>query len=131
MNKSIIHRLDRVFSEYVRLRDADSNGYIRCISCGKIAHWKESDCGHYVNRKHLSTRWNEKNCNAQCPACNRFDEGNMLGYTKGLVKKYGNSVLDELDVLKHQTSKMTDFEGELLIKHYKAKVVELKRQKAA
>lgn len=131
MQKSTINKLDRVFSEFIRLRDANANGYVRCISCGKINHWKEVDCGHYVNRKHLSTRWHEKNCNAQCRACNRFDEGNMLGYTKGLVKKYGPSVLDELDMLKHQVSKLSDFEGKLLIKHYQDKVKELKKQKAA
>lgn len=131
MQKSITIKLDRVFSEFIRLRDASANGYVRCISCGKIDHWKEVDCGHYVNRKHLSTRWHEKNCNAQCRACNRFDEGNMLGYTKGLVKKYGPSVLDELDMLKHQVSKLGDFEGKLLIKHYQDKLKELKKQKAA
>lgn len=126
MNKATISALDRVFSDYIRLRDADSSGYVRCISCGKIIHWKESDCGHYVNRKHLSTRWNERNCNGQCRSCNRFDEGNMLGYTRGLIKKYGEGVLNELDMLKHQVSKMTEFEGRLLIKHYKKKVKELK-----
>lgn len=126
MNKTTIVALDRVFSEYVRLRDADKSGYVRCISCGKIIHWKESDCGHYVNRKHLSTRWNERNCNGQCRACNRFDEGNMLGYTKGLVRKYGDGILNELDMLKHQESRMSEFEGKLLIKHYKDKVKDLK-----
>jgi hypothetical protein len=131
MQTATINKLDRVFSEFIRLRDASANGYVRCISCGKIGHWKDVDCGHYVNRKHLSTRWHEKNCNAQCRACNRFDEGNMLGYTKGLVKKYGPSVLDELDMLKHQTSKLSDFEGKLLIKHYQDKLKELKKQKAA
>lgn len=131
MQKSTINKLDKVFSEFIRLRDANANGYVRCISCGKIDHWKEVDCGHYVNRKHLSTRWHEKNCNGQCRACNRFDEGNMLGYTKGLVKKYGPSILDELDMLKHQVSKLSDFEGIFLIKHYQEKIKELKKLKAA
>ena len=131
MKKQTIQRLDKVFSEYVRLRDSDSNGFVRCISCGKITFWNKSDCGHYVNRKHLSTRWNEKNCNAQCRACNRFDEGNMIGYTKGLIKKYGGKVLGELELMKSQTCKLSDFEGELLIKHYRTKVKELKKLKAA
>jgi len=131
VNTKIIARLDRIFSEYIRLRDADRNGYVRCISCGKIGYWKDVDCGHYINRKHLSTRWHEKNCNGQCRSCNRFDEGNMLGYTKGLVRKYGTGILDELDVMKHQSGKLTDFDGELLIKHYKEQVKILKKSKAA
>ena len=94
-------RLDRIFSEYIRLRDADANGCCRCISCGAIHPWKETDCGHYVNRSHLSTRYDGKNCNAQCRRCNRFDEGNQIGYTRGLIKKYGIGVIDLLEVRKH------------------------------
>jgi len=55
----------------------------------------------------------------------------MLGYTKGLVRKYGTGILDELDVMKHQSGKLTDFDGELLIKHYKEQVKILKKSKAA
>lgn len=31
-------KLDKIFSEYIRLRDADNNGMVRCISCMKIDH---------------------------------------------------------------------------------------------
>lgn len=129
MLKATKNKLDKVFSVFIRLRDANANGYVRCISCGKIQHWKDVDNGHYVNRKHLSTRWHEKNCNAQCRECNRFDEGNPLGYSRGLEKKYGPSVMVELDILKHQISKLSEFEGKLLIKYYSEKVKELKNLK--
>ncbi len=119
--KTLKAKLDRIFSIYIRQRDADDNGYIRCISCGKVVYWKDADCGHYVNRANMATRYHEKNCNAQCRRCNRFEEGNMLGYTKGLIRKYGEGILDELDWLRHQTSKMTKFEYETLIKYYKEK----------
>lgn len=36
-------RLDRIFSEYIRLRDFDFNGYCQCISCVKINYWKDGD----------------------------------------------------------------------------------------
>ena len=130
MSKSTaVRKLDEIFSKFIRLRDADKNGICRCICCGKRQYWKEVDCGHYVNRKHMSTRYNEKNCNAQCRSCNRFDEGNMIEYTRGIVKKYGESVLDELLVLKHQTSKFSVFEMEILIEEYKKKVKELEKEK--
>jgi len=127
--KTAQRKLDDIFSKFIRLRDADKNGICRCISCGKPIYWKELDNGHYVNRKHMSTRFNEKNCNAQCIKCNRFDEGNMLGYTKGLIKKYGEGVLDELEVLKYQTSKMSVFEMEVLIDEYNKQVKELMETK--
>jgi hypothetical protein len=128
-NCTLKTKLDRIFSEYIRLRDSDSNGYCRCISCGAIHHWKECDAGHYVNRSHMSTRFDEKNVNAQCRRCNRFDEGNQIGYTKGLIRKYGSGIINELDVKKHSVSKITRAEYELLINHYKVEVMELKKVK--
>lgn len=122
-------KLDRIFSEYIRLRDADANGYCRCISCDAIHHWKDVDCGHYVNRSHMATRYDERNCNAQCRKCNRFDEGNNIGYTKGLIAKYGDKVIDELYVKKYTISKMSKAEFEILIDHYKTEVKKLKDAK--
>ena len=122
-------KLDRIFSEFIRLRDSDSNGYCRCISCGAVHHWKDVDCGHYVNRSHMATRYDERNCNAQCRKCNRFDEGNNIGYTKGLIAKYGDKVIDELYVKKYSISKMSKAEFEILIDHYKTEVKKLKDAK--
>lgn len=122
-------KLDRVFSEYIRLRDSDSRGYVRCISCGKIVHWKEADCGHYVNRAHMGTRFSERNCNGQCRFCNRFDEGNNIGYTRGLISKYGIKIIAYLEVKKHSQTNLTKFDYEIMIKHYKEEVKRLKREK--
>lgn len=122
-------RLDRIFSEFIRLRDSDERGLASCISCGKTVHWKEADCGHFVNRSHMSTRYDEKNCNLQCRSCNRFDEGNNIGYMKGLIKKYGPSVIDELETLKGQTSRLSEFDYKVLIEHYKREAKKLKQEK--
>lgn len=83
------NKLDTVFSRFIRLRDARKDGTFQCISCGRILPLDQADCGHYINRQHMSTRFSEKNCNAQCRSCNRFDEGNMQGYRRGLILKYG------------------------------------------
>jgi Bacteriophage Lambda NinG protein. len=118
--------LDRVFSEYIRRRDADENGLIRCISCGKIVPWKESDCGHYINRKHNSTRYDEKNCNAQCRSCNRFDEGNIQGYRKGLIAKYGEKATELLEIKKRNICRLGQFEINVLADEYRGKLKQLK-----
>lgn len=121
--------LDRIFSEFIRIRDSDTNGIIRCISCGKIVAWKESDCGHYINRKHNSTRYDEKNCNAQCRSCNRFDEGNIQGYRKGLIAKYGEYAVKILEMKKYNTCKMGQLEINVLGDEYKLKLKALKLQR--
>lgn len=125
MNKNVKRRLDDVFSKFIRLRDSDDNGYGRCISCGKVFHWKDADCGHYITRDHMSTRWDERNCSLQCKHCNRFQSGNMAEYTKGLMKKYGPEILDILIAKKYTTSHISEFEAEILIKEYRKKVKQM------
>lgn len=122
-------KLDRIFSQYIRLRDADQNGYIRCISCGKIVLWKEADNGHFINRKHMSLRFSETNCNAQCRSCNRFDEGNMTGYNLGMIKKYGQQTVDLLIISKNKANKISNIEYKILIKHYQQEVKRLLKEK--
>lgn len=123
--------LDKWFSLYIRLRDSDANGYGRCISCGKLVHYKDADCGHFINRQHMNTRYDERNCNLQCTKCNRFDEGNNVGYMQGLVKKYGEGIIEGLHLKKHLYKKFSDFELKELTKYYKQKVKELEKVKTA
>lgn len=66
---TLIRKLDKVFSLYIRLRDAMPNGYVRCISCGQIKRFEDMDCGHFHSRKNMSTRYDEENCNSECRYC--------------------------------------------------------------
>ena len=117
-------KLDKVFSEYIRKRDT-RNGVFKCISCGRLLPYEQADCGHYINRKHMATRFDEMNCNAQCRSCNRFDEGNIQGYRRGLVSLYGEQQVNLLEAKKHNFRKYSDFEYEVLIKHYKEEIKKL------
>jgi len=122
-------KLDRIFSEYIRLRDSDSKGMCKCISCGKMQFWREVDNGHLINRKHMSVRFDERNCHAQCRACNRFDEGNLMEYTVSFIDKYGKNELEKLRVRRHQSKKFAKFEIDELTKHYRKLVKEMKKEK--
>ena len=121
-------KLDRVFSQYIRLRDMMAGGYFRCISCGKLLPIKYADCGHYINRKHMSTRFSEVNCNAQCKSCNRFDEGNIQGYRRGLVAKYGEEKVLLLEAQKYEVRKYSDFEYDALIEHYQKEIKKILKE---
>lgn len=122
-------KLDRVFSLYIRLRDSTSSGYFRCISCGQIKPFSQADCGHYINRQHMATRYDEMNCNSQCLKCNRFDEGNIQGYRRGLISKYGEQKVILLESKKNTTKHFSDFEYQVLIKHYTELINKLKHEK--
>lgn len=117
-----MRKADEAFSLFIRTRDAQPYEGVafRCISCGRILPIEQADCGHYVNRQHMSLRYSEMNCNAQCRQCNRFQEGNIQDYRRGLIHKIGEQKVDLLDAQKHATNKMSAFELDLLAKHYKS-----------
>lgn len=120
-------KLDKIFSVYIRMRDADKDGICTCISCGDMKYWKLMDAGHFVNRRYMALRYSETNVNAQCRSCNRFDEGNSLGYALGLTKKYGKNIIDKLRIAKKTSVKYTKFEFETMIRYYKKKVWEFEQ----
>ena len=125
----LVAKLDKVFSRYIRLRDCMPNGYFRCISCGQIKPYEQADCGHYINRRQMITRFDEMNCNAQCRHCNRFMEGNLQGYRDGLIAKYGERDVLLLEAKKKETRKYSDFELVELTKYYKALGDKLSKEK--
>ena len=126
--KTLVHKLDRLLSEYVRRSAADAGGTVECVTCNKLFFWKDVDCGHYIKRQHMAARFLEKNLATQCRKCNRFAGGVMDAFALYLVKRYGFQILDELAELKHQTRKWTRDELENLIRLYQARLKGLTSQ---
>jgi 5-methylcytosine-specific restriction endonuclease McrA len=124
-------KLDKVFSEYIRLRDCNSGLLPRigfCISCGVAVIYETCDAGHFISRNKTATRWNEQNVNAQCRKCNRFESGRQFEQSKGIDKKYGKGTAERLLIIsKALKSKLTHADIEELVKYYKAKIKELKK----
>lgn len=123
-------KLDTQFSLFIRARDAMPNGYAKCISCGKIHFWRELQCGHYMSRRYMSTRFDEDNCHAQCVACNMFNQGNIQGYRRGLLEKIGEKRINLVE-LKAMNSirKYSDLEYKELTKYYKLRTEKLRKEK--
>lgn len=126
---ALVDRLDTVFSRYIRLRDAMPGGTFRCISCGKVKPIEQADCGHFHSRTHMSTRFDEDNCHAECRYCNRFSADHIIGYRENLIRKIGSQRFLLLEVKAHETRKWSHFELEQLAKHYKTLVEKLQKEK--
>lgn len=126
---TLVDRLDTVFSRYIRLRDAMPSGMFRCISCGKIKPIEQADAGHYHSRRHMSTRFDEDNVNAECRFCNRFSADHIIGYRENLIKKIGEQRFLLLEVKAHETHKWSAFELEQLTKYYRALANKLQQEK--
>lgn len=115
--KSLIAKLDAVFSTYIRRRYA-VNEIAECYTCGKKEHWKKQHAGHFASRRHYSTRWNEYNVQVQCPGCNIWQQGMQFQFGKNLCLQYGDNFADDLMIESKQIRKFTDVELQELIEHY-------------
>lgn len=122
-------KLWKVFSEYIRLRDADENGYCKCITSGRLVHWKLCDAGHFIGRRHKSTKFHEQNVNAQSRNDNRFNAGNQYIHAKMIDQKYGPGTADKLLAMSRMTCKRDKFEIEVMTAHYKKLADELRKKK--
>lgn len=114
-------KLWKIFSEYIRRRDADENGMVTCFTCDRPMHWKESQAGHYVPQSiALSLVFNEKNVHNQCGGCNLYKNGNPTVYALKLQKRYGNLILEELQSLRKENFRYTRVDYMEMIEKYKA-----------
>jgi len=110
----LVKKLDTVFSQYIRLSNADNNGYCTCVTCNKTFHWKAIQAGHFMSRKHYSIRWDERNVKPQCVACNVYRAGEQYKYSLFLGKEVSNV----LYLQSKEIVKFTNYELEDMINDY-------------
>ena len=121
--------LDNIFSLYIRLIDATDEGLVQCITCGVVKHYKSMHNSHFQSRKHLATRWNEKNCDVGCVKCNIFNFGEQYKFSIALDSKYGEGTAEELEFLARTIMKVSRIDYEDKISYYKDLVEKLKKEK--
>jgi hypothetical protein len=119
----LVKLADKVFSEFIRRRNANELGITECFTCGKIDHWKKLQCGHFQSRKHYNTRWNETNCQVQCAGCNVFRYGEQYKFGLYLNKKFGGNISEKLMQDARKTIKLSNFEIQEIIDHYKNEIL--------
>ena len=106
---NLVKEADRVASLYIRERDK----WKSCVTCYR--NWEENfQCGHFMSRKHFSTRWHEKNMHWQCPACNLYGSGEQYKHSLAVDRMYWIGTAEQIMRLSNESSKTTDDE----ILHY-------------
>lgn len=80
----LIHDADAIFSHYVRLKYADSRGFVKCYTCDISKHWTLMQNGHFMKRGNLYLRHDERNCRPQDKHCNEDLDGNLPEFSKRL-----------------------------------------------
>jgi hypothetical protein len=104
--KSLVTKLDTVFSQYIRRKDA-INDIATCVTCGKKDNWKKLQCGHFMSRRHYSTRWDENNVGVQCYGCNITNQGMQYAFSKYLTQ-FDKNLPDNLLIKSKQVVKFAD-----------------------
>jgi hypothetical protein len=122
--KQIIKKLDSVFSEYIRRRNAVDD-IAECFTCGKKDHWKKLQCGHFQSRKHYSTRFDEINCQTQCAGCNVFRYGEQFVFGQNLNKKFGDGTAEKLLQKSREIVKFANIDLIEMIDRYKNMIQQL------
>ena len=116
----LIRKLDTLFSDYIRVSNADKEGYCTCVTCGKKGYWKKDiiDAGHFISRSAMATRWDERNVKPQCRYCNRYRNGRQYEFSKYL----GHNLAEELYNKSKIITKFTPSELEEMILEYSSKL---------
>jgi len=120
--KKLVDKLDSVFSQFVRLSNADSEGNVRCYTCDANMHWKEAQNGHFYTRGRYATRWDINNCRVQDYRCNIILKGNYIVYTRRMIAEIGEHGVDELERLSKTTVKIPTHQLQDMIEDYSHRV---------
>lgn len=103
-----IDQADIWFSKYIRLKYADKSGMVKCYTCGKPHRWDQGrrmNCGHFMSRGKLTTRWHENNARPQCVGCNKYKSGRQ--YEFGLkLDQEREGLAEEMRILSEQLTKL-------------------------
>jgi len=103
----LIKALDREHSIFTRTKDMDENQIAKCCTCSVPFYWEDMDAGHCYARASFAIRWHPNNSHAQCKECNR---GHVDGWREKhemyIVRRYGQSALEELKALKNVVIKL-------------------------
>ena len=98
--------------KYVRLKAADENGYVSCVTCGTTKLWNDGmQGGHFISRACIATKLMEENIHPQCSYCNGHLKGNPHKYTLFMEDTYGREFVEELISLKSTTTQYTKTEA--------------------
>ena len=103
--------LDKTFSEYIRAKYPK-----RCYTCGRRGVLLQ--CGHFISRQYLITRWDERNTRPQCVGCNIFGGGKPLDFEENLKNELGAKVVEKMKASRHKVFKVDTTWYLKQIEHY-------------
>lgn len=97
-----IDRADKVFSQYIRLRDG------KCLRCSSTVRYNEKglpvshQASHFQGRGKENTRFNEENVCTLCTGCHMYLTANPAEHYQWQVERLGQAKVDEIVLWSNQ-----------------------------
>lgn len=118
----LIKKLDKIFSKYIRLRDAlittGTKTHALCITCKRRFPIKDMHAGHWRKRGRHATRYDEGNVHAQCTSCNTYRDGMEEEHRRAIIERHGEGADDRLYELSNTVKKYTVGELRELVEYH-------------
>lgn len=112
-----IRPADRVYSQYVRLRDRS------CTRCGSPVVINEKglpishQASHFYGRRKESVRYDEKNVTTHCGGCHSFLTANPAIHKEWKIQQIGQEEFDLLTIRANTSGKRDDAMSLLVAKN--------------
>lgn len=126
MTKTIAKkRAWKAFSQYIRQKYADENGFVKCYTCDKVLHYKEMQAGHGIGGRNNAVLFMEEIVRPQERGCNIYGRGKYSIFTEKLMRELGAEEYFEIikrsnRIVQYKTNDYLEIE-----KKYKEKLKEL------
>ncbi len=124
--KGIKGRFWVVFADFIRQRDTRKY-HGRCVACRRV---RTLQAGHYAPAGNcgFALLFDERNVNGECAGCNAFDSGHLIPYRAGLVERYGEAWVLQLEADYNASRYKGKTSHEWSKKEYEEKIREYKEK---
>lgn len=120
-------------ASYVKYRESDSFGKVKCVTCNKILSIYDQECnaGHFISGRGNMVLFDDPHIFPQCNCCNLQGAGEQYKYAQFLRLKYGydDNAIDEIRSMRHKTKKYTIDELKLIKYNYEKRISLIKTEK--
>jgi hypothetical protein len=115
----------KLFSEWIRRKDADEGGTVECFTSGKLMHWKDAHAGHGIPGRHNAVLFDPDIVKPQSPVDNIWKGGQYHIFATKLIKEHGMEWWDQKLIDSRKVVKYTAADLEDLILDLKQKLNQL------
>lgn len=111
--------LDVLFSQYIRLRDG------KCMVCNRVLPFERLECSHFFSRRHIGTRWDDRNACAKCFTCHQRMTGDPVLFSEWIQNYLGEEEYERLRLRMRTHTKFTAFDKAVIKAELQKKIKQL------